>query len=163
VTPQSAVRFTRVRIRDFRNIARADLGLDATGVALVGENGHGKTNFLEALYYLHLLRSVRGARDQDLVHFGAEAFHISASCERSGSGPREISAAFERRGKRKRVTLDGAPTERLSDGLGAVPSVFFAPADARLAAGPASERRRAAAVPRDARAAECGAACPHGA
>ena len=47
-------------------------------MAIVGDNGHGKTNLLEAIYYLQLLRSVRGARDQDVVRFGAQGFHIAA-------------------------------------------------------------------------------------
>ena len=138
----AAVRLSHVRIRDFRNIARADIDLLPAGAALIGENGHGKTNFLEALYYLHLLRSVRGARDTDLIRFGAEAFHIAVTSDGLGTRGREISAAFEKRGKRKRVTLDGAIAERMSDGLGAVPCVFFSPADARLASGPPGERRR---------------------
>lgn len=135
-----AVRLSHVRLRDFRNLERADVDLPAAGAALIGDNGHGKTNFLEALYYLHLLRSVRGARDTDLVRFGAGAFHISASCQ--GARAHEVSAGFERRGKRKRVALDGSVAERMSDGLAAVPSVFFSPADARLASGPPGERRR---------------------
>lgn len=137
----TAVRLTEVRVRDFRNITRAEVKLPPAGAALIGENGHGKTNFLEALYYLHLLRSVRGARDTDLVRFGAEAFHVAAWCEEC-PGAREVGAAFERRGKRKRVTLDGVPVDRMTDGLAAVPSVFFSPDDARLASGPPSERRR---------------------
>ncbi len=116
--------------------------MSPAGAALIGENGHGKTNFLEALYYLHLLRSVRGARDTDLIRFGADAFHIGAMSDGVGTHARETSAAFEKRGKRKRVTLDGAIVERMSDGLGAVPCVFFSPADARLASGPPGERRR---------------------
>ena len=138
----AAVRLSHVRLRDFRNIARADIDLPPAGAALIGENGHGKTNFLEALYYLHLLRSVRGARDTDLIRFGADAFHISAMGDGVGTHARETSAAFEKRGKRKRVTLDGAIVERMSDGLGAVPCVFFSPTDARLASGPPGERRR---------------------
>lgn len=140
--PGAAVRLAQVRLRDFRNIARADVELPAAGAVLIGENGHGKTNFLEALYYLHLLRSVRGARDIDLVRFGADAFHIATKSDGSGGRARDVAAAFERRGRRKRVTLDGAVAERMSEGLGAVPSVFFSPADARLASGPPGERRR---------------------
>ncbi len=54
------------------------LDVPREGMAIVGDNGHGKTNLLEAIYYLQLLRSVRGARDQDVVRFGAPGFHIAA-------------------------------------------------------------------------------------
>jgi len=70
------VRLARLSVRDFRNLARVELELPAEGMVVVGENGHGKTNLLEAVYYLQLLRSARGARDQDLVRFGAPAFQL---------------------------------------------------------------------------------------
>lgn len=137
----SPVRFTGVRIRDFRNIQHADLEIPREGLALVGGNGHGKTNLLEALYYLHLLRSVRGARDSDLVRFGADGFFIGASG--ISAGPHEkVSAGYEKRGRRKKVSLDDVPVTRLSEALGALPSVFMSPADVTLASGPPSERRR---------------------
>jgi DNA replication and repair protein RecF len=127
-------------LRDFRNLARLDVSLPEDGVAIVGENGQGKTNLLEAVYYLHLLRSARGARDVDVVRFGAPGFHIAARAE--GGVQHELSAGFERAGRRKRVRLDGAEPARLSDALGALPCVFFSPADVELVAGAPSARRR---------------------
>jgi DNA replication and repair protein RecF len=127
-------------LRDFRNLPRIDLTFPAAGVAIVGENGQGKSNLLEAIYYLHLLRSVRGARDVDVVRFGAAGFHIAARTE--GGVHHELSAGFERAGKRKRVKLDGGEPQRLSDALGALPCVLFSPADVDLVAGAPSARRR---------------------
>lgn len=127
-------------VRDFRNLARLDLRLPAEGAVVIGDNGQGKTNLLEAIYYLHLLRSVRGARDQDVVRFGAAAFHVAARAD--GAAHTEISAGFERQGKRKRVKLDGVEPPRLSDALGALPCVLFSPADVELIAGAPSARRR---------------------
>ena len=129
-----------IALRDFRNLARLDLAFPAAGVAIVGENGQGKTNLLEAVYYLHLLRSVRGARDVDVVRFGAPGFHVSARTE--GGRHHELAAGFERSSRRKRVTLDGAEPQRLSDALGALPCVLFSPADVELVAGAPSARRR---------------------
>jgi DNA replication and repair protein RecF len=74
----SGPRLERLAIRDFRNLARVDLALPADGIVVVGDNGHGKTNLLEAIYYLQLLRSARAARDAELVRFGAGGFHIAA-------------------------------------------------------------------------------------
>jgi DNA replication and repair protein RecF len=129
-----------IALRDFRNLARVTLTLPPEGAAIVGDNGHGKTNLLEAIYYLQLLRSVRGARDHDLVRFGAAGFHISA--EVTVGRPHTVTAAFERAGKRKKVTIDGAEPARLSDALGSLPSVMFSPRDVELVAGAPSERRR---------------------
>ncbi len=127
-------------LRDFRNIARLDLTFPSDGVVVIGDNGQGKSNLLEAIYYLHLLRSVRGARDADVARFGQPGFHVAARTD--GGAHHELSAGFERQGKRKRVKLDGAEPARLSDALGALPCVLFSPADVELVAGAPSARRR---------------------
>jgi DNA replication and repair protein RecF len=133
-------------VRDIRNLARVDLELPADGIAIVGDNGQGKTNVLEAIAYLHLLRSVRGARDTDVVRFGARGGSITGEAVRSdrpaAGATRTVTVGFDRQGRRKRVTIDGAPAERLSDGFGAVPSVAIAPTDVDLVRGGPEERRR---------------------
>jgi DNA replication and repair protein RecF len=133
-----AVRLATLHLRDFRSFARLDLALPADGLVVVGENGQGKTNLLEAAYYLQLLRSVRGARDVDLVRFGAPGFHVQGQV-RDGAA---LAVGFERASRRKRVTVDGAPMPRLSDALGALPSVMFSPADVELVSGAPVARRR---------------------
>jgi DNA replication and repair protein RecF len=139
VTKASRVTLASITIRDFRNIERADVAVPPDGIALVGDNGQGKTNFLEAIAYLELLRSMRGVRDRDLVRFGATAFHIAAVTAGTAAG--RVGVGVERTG-RKRVLLDGVETPRLTDALGALPSVCFSPADVALIAGAPAERRR---------------------
>jgi DNA replication and repair protein RecF len=136
----ASARLQSIAVRDFRNLGRADLDLPAEGLVVIGENGQGKTNLLEAVYYLELFRSIRGARDQDLVRFGAPGFHIAATIETDR--PHEISVGFERPTRRKRVRVDGAEPERLSDAIGTLPAVMFAPGDVELVAGAPSARRR---------------------
>ena len=138
--PAAPVHLERLSVRDFRNLAREDLLLPAAGAVIVGENGHGKTNLLEAIYYLQLLRSARGARDSELVRFGADGFHLAAT----GDFPqaREVRVGFARQGARKKVTHDGVAPPRLSDGLGGVPGVLLSPRDVSLVAGSPRERRR---------------------
>ena len=140
MTTGAASRLLRLDVRDFRNLAHVELAPAREGVVLVGENGQGKTNLLEAIHYLQLLRSSRGARDQDLVRFGAEAFHLGATVETDGR--HEIGVGFERATRRKRARLDGIVPERLSDALGALPSVMFSPDDVELIAGSPNLRRR---------------------
>ena len=139
--PSANVWLEHIAIRDFRNIERIDADLPADGTVLVGENGHGKSNFLEAIYYFHLLRSVRGARDVDVVRFDAPGFHLSATASVNGA-PRRIAVGFERPGRRKKLVIDGAETRRLTEGLGGLPSVLFSPRDLQLIAGSPAERRR---------------------
>lgn len=136
----SAVRLRRLAIRDFRNLARVELEAPPPGFVLVGANGMGKTNLLEAIYYLHLFRSMRGARDAELVRFGAAGFHLAATAD---GGPRDtVSVGFERSTGRKRILLDGVESTRLSDALGAVPAVAFAPSDVAIVSGAPALRRR---------------------
>src|SRR5688572_30354690 len=120
----------------------ADVSVEVpeAGLALVGDNGHGKTNLLEAVYYLHLFRSLRGARDVELVRFGSAGFHVSAIAD--GTRWNRLGAGFERETGRRRILLDGVPCERVSDALGALPSVAFSPADVLLVAGGPAARRR---------------------
>jgi DNA replication and repair protein RecF len=140
VSGGAASRLVRLEVRDFRNLAHVELAPAPEGVVLVGENGQGKTNLLEAVHYLQLLRSSRRARDQDLVRFGADAFHLGAAVETDGR--HQVGVGFERTTKRKRVRIDGALPERLSDALGALPSVMFSPDDVELIAGSPTLRRR---------------------
>ena len=131
----------RLVARDFRNFAHLDITLPDSGFALIGENGHGKTNLLEAVAYLSLLRSLRGARDSDVVRFGANVFHIRAELNGT-SAFNSVAVGYERQTKKKRASLDGVDQPRLTSALGALPSVCFSPADVVLVAGGPGERRR---------------------
>lgn len=139
------MRLSRLVLRHFRNLRNQELELPSEGVALIGDNAQGKSNVLEAIYYLETFRSFRGARDDQLVRFGEDVFRIVGVAEpdeaTAGSGV-EVAAAFQRRGRKKKVTVDGDAVERLTDGLGRLSAVIFSPADVELVSGGPSERRR---------------------
>jgi DNA replication and repair protein RecF len=142
-----------LRLRDFRNFVELELELPPEGVALIGNNGEGKTNLVEALYYLEIFRSFRGAPDDQLVRRGAEAFHLrgrfgvtvspaGAAAPADSTATHELTAAYERRSHRKRVTVDGAEPPRISDALGTFGAVVFSPSDMGIVTGSPGERRR---------------------
>jgi DNA replication and repair protein RecF len=135
------VRLNHLALRHFRNLQNQDLELPPEGVALVGDNAQGKSNFLEAIYYLETLRSFRGARDEQMVKFGEDVFRVAGTAEEEGRKG-EISAAFQRKGKRKKVSIDGSEPERMSDALGGLSAVIFSPVDIELVSGGPRERRR---------------------
>jgi DNA replication and repair protein RecF len=135
-----ASRLASLEVRDYRNLSHVALELPASGLALVGDNGQGKTNFLEAVYYFQLLRSARGARDVDAVRFGADGFTLRGGIR--GRTTVEVVIGFDRTLKKKRIRLDGVATPRLSDALGMLPAVMVSPADAALAGGEPAARRR---------------------
>ena len=139
------MRLSRLALRHFRNLGVQDLELPAEGVALIGDNAQGKSNFLEAIYYLETFRSFRNARDEQLVGFGEDVFRVKGvgACEGVQAGPAlEVTAAYDRRGKRKKVSVDGREVERLGHGLGKLSAVIFSPADVELVSGGPKERRR---------------------
>ncbi len=123
--------------RDFRNLTALDLTLPDEGLVILGSNGHGKTNVLEAIYYLVLFRSLRGARDRELVRFGEAGFFVAGQ-----TGEHRVTAGYEVQGRKKKVTVDGIPAAKLSDAVGILTAVAFSPADREIVArGPAARRR----------------------
>lgn len=132
------MRAAAVVVRAYRNLANATLALPAEGVALLGPNGHGKTNLLEALGYPVLFRSFRGARDRDVARFGGPGFHVAVHRDDGV----EIGATWEASGPRKRVVVDSDERPRITDALGAWLAVTFLPTDLALVQGAAAERRR---------------------
>jgi DNA replication and repair protein RecF len=122
---------TTLSARTFRNFPSLDLEIPARGLVIVGDNGHGKTNLLEAIALLGQLRSVRGARDEDMVHFGAPTWHVRATLAPPARAT-TVALGFERASKRKLVTIDGVEQAKLSSALGAIPSVMFSPTDVAL-------------------------------
>lgn len=139
------MRLSGLALRHFRNLGVQDLELPAEGVALIGDNAQGKSNFLEAIYYLETFRSFRGARDEQLVGFGQDVFRVVGGGTfgaQDGGQKVEVAAAFDRRGKRKKVSVNGAEAERLGEALGRLSAVIFSPADLELVSGGPKERRR---------------------
>jgi DNA replication and repair protein RecF len=139
---------SRLTVRNFRNLAALDLDLPSRGVVLIGANGQGKTNLLEAVYYLVLFRSFRGANDRELVRFGTEGFFVGADI-RTDDGSRgqaaadgRLTAGYDATRREKKVTADGKPVERLRDTVGRFLAVTLSPADRTLVSGGPAERRR---------------------
>jgi len=130
-----------LRPRGFRNLEDQRLEFPAQGVAIVGDNGQGKTNLLESIYYLEIFRSFRGAPDEQLVRFGGDVFRVEAEVL-DDDRTHAIAAAFARRGKRKKVTVDGAEPPRVGDAIGRLGAVVFSPSDVAIVAGGPGGRRR---------------------
>jgi DNA replication and repair protein RecF len=127
-------------VTDFRSWAQADLELEPGVTALVGPNGQGKTNLVEALGYLATLGSHRVATDAPLVRAGAERAVVRAVVARDG---RDLRVEVELTpGKANRARLGGAPVPRAREIVGTLRTVLFAPEDLAVVKGDPSERRR---------------------
>lgn len=134
------MRLKAVHLRHFRNLVSADFDVPPTGVVLVGPNGHGKTNFLEAIHYLARFRSFRLARHADAIAFGSDHFRVEGEVRRRDDRSLRVAVAADRRARK--VTLDGQPVTRPIEAMGEVLAVLVAPGDLALVAGSPVERRR---------------------
>jgi DNA replication and repair protein RecF len=134
------VHLRRLAVVDFRSWEGAELDL-APGVSvLVGPNGVGKTNLVEAVGYLATLGSHRVSTDAPLVRRGAERAVVRGTVVHRG---RELAVELEiAPGRTNRARVNRAPVARPRDVLGILRTVLFAPEDLALVRGDPGERRR---------------------
>ena len=104
---------TRLALRNFRSHEAAEVRLGPGLTVIAGDNGVGKTNLLEAIYFACTGRSCRTANERECVRFGAQVLRLELEAEHDGD-THEIAVGFEP-GEAKRLTVDGAAVERLTD------------------------------------------------
>jgi DNA replication and repair protein RecF len=134
------VRLDRLWLTDVRSYASAELELAPGLTVLLGDNGQGKTNVLEAIAWLATLQSFRGAPTEALIRQGADRAVIRADGEREGRSIL-LEAELVASG-RNRVLVNRQPLKRARDLLGVLRVTVFAPDDLELAKGGPAERRR---------------------
>jgi len=135
------VRLLSLSVRDFRNLACVEIEPAPRATVFVGRNGQGKTNLLEAVYFLCALKPLRQARLGELVRFGAASAALAARVERvGGGGPRKL--AVELTPAARTAYLDGKAQPRLDAYLEGLAAVCFTPDDLLLVKGGPEARRR---------------------
>lgn len=139
VSERSPLVVTRVLLRDFRNYEHAEAPLAEGLTVVVGANGAGKTNLLEALYFGCTARSPRTANERELVRRGASLTRVVVDTA-DDEGAHRIEVGLEP-GEAKRITVDDSPVDNLST-AGARPLVsVFLPERLELVRGPPAGRR----------------------
>ena len=135
------MRLTHLSLRDFRNYHDLELELAPAGLTLVlGDNGEGKTNLLEAVGHLATLSSFRHAPREALVRRGADSAVIRGEGEETGR--RLLIEAQLNRVGRDRVLVNRTPLRHTRDLLGTLRVTVFAPDDLDLVKGAPAGRRR---------------------
>ncbi|KJQ74934.1 DNA replication/repair protein RecF [Streptococcus oralis] len=126
-------------IKTFRNYKETKIDFNPKLNVFLGQNAQGKTNILEAIYFLALTRSHRTRTDKNLIHFDEEQLHLSGLLQKkTGSIPLEIDLT-----SKGRVTkVNHLKQARLSDYIGHMNVVLFAPEDLQLIKGAPSVRRK---------------------
>jgi len=129
--------FRTLRTVSFRNLNDSEISLSGKDIFLVGENGQGKTNFLEAVYFCSYASSFRGVRDSELVRLGEKDCSVSANF----SGMLNSSLTVLYKDGKKTITLDSKKTEDRKELLTVAPCIVFCHEDMEFVAG-TPERRR---------------------
>jgi DNA replication and repair protein RecF len=133
------LRVSRLRLRDFRTYASAEVALAERLTVVHGPNGAGKTNLLEGLYFGCTGRSCRTGNEREVVRFDAPAARVEVGVV-AEDGEHELSVGFAP-GEQKRFRVDGAPVERLLDAPSRPLVSVFLPDRLELVKGPPALRR----------------------
>lgn len=129
-----------IKICNFKNIADASLDFSPKVNCFLGNNGMGKSNLLDAIYYMSFCKSFSGMTDTMLIRRGEDFSMIDAGYLRRGM-QEQLQFGISR-GHRKSLKRGGKPYQRLSQHIGAFPLVLSSPHDIDLIRGAGEERRR---------------------
>lgn len=130
----------RLELTNFKNIEKCSLDFSDNLNCLLGDNGMGKSNLLDAIYYLSFCKSFTGIADSMLINRDEDFAMIAARYERAGADE-DLSVGMQR-GRRRSFKRSGKEYKRLSEHIGKFPLVLVSPADMALVDGAGEERRR---------------------
>ncbi|MDR3252733.1 MAG: DNA replication/repair protein RecF [Tannerella sp.] len=131
---------SKLSIINFKNITQAEVGFSGNLNCFFGNNGMGKTNFLDAIYYLSFTKCHNNAPDSRVIRDDEELCVLQGVYD-CGGREEEVFCAI-RRGQRKQFKRNKKEYERMSEHIGLLPLVMVSPADAELINGGSDERRR---------------------
>ncbi len=138
------MRLKQLTVNNFKNITEARLQFSPKINCLLGNNGMGKSNLLDAIYYLSFCKSFAGITDANLIKRGEEFMMLRGEYDRKGIDE-ELTVGMAQ-GKRKSFKRKGKEYTRLSSHIGSFPLVMVSPADNTLITGTGEERRRLADI-----------------
>lgn len=127
-------------ILNYKNLAEVELSLSPKINCFLGDNGMGKTNLLDAVYYLSFCKSHSNPIDSQVILHDADICMIKGKYEFEGGSNEEISCALKRRQK-KQFKRNKKQYDKLSSHIGFIPLVMISPADNELIMGGSEERR----------------------
>lgn len=129
----------RLQLRQYRNYDSLELEADPGANLIIGENAQGKTNLLESIYVLALTKSHRTYKDRELTNWEKEHSRIYGEVEKK-YGLYKLELSFHAKGKKAKI--NGLEQSRLSDFIGSLNVVMFAPEDLSIVKGSPGVRRR---------------------
>lgn len=131
-----------LNILNYRNLRDVSLTFSDNVNCFVGDNGEGKTNVLDAIYYLSFCKSNVNSQDALNVLHGEEFFMLDGHYVHESSGVEEHIACSLKRGQRKHMRRNDKEYKRLVEHVGVIPLVMICPDDQLIISGGSEERRR---------------------
>ena len=130
----------KIVVRDFRNIEFQELTFSPNVNCISGNNGEGKTNLLDAIYYLSMTKSAFPAPDKYNFRYGTEGFTIGGTFGMENGLESRFSIQVKE--GEKKLIRDDKPYGRLGEHIGVLPVVMVSPGDTALVSESGEERRR---------------------
>jgi len=132
----------RLNVRNFRNHRSSALEFGSGMNVLLGRNGQGKTNILEATSFLSLTKSFFAASDATAMRIGEEFFDVCGTIVSDSGVAHDVRAAYDGATGQKQFTINGVRPENLSSVIGRFPVVILSPENNAITFGAPSERRK---------------------
>lgn len=130
----------RLQLNNFRNYKNAELTFSSRNIVFSGRNGQGKTNLLEAVFFLSVLRSFRTVKTGDMKKLGLNSFYVAAEV-RKKSWTELLEVKYGEGGKRQ-LSINSSPVLKASEFINQIRAVIFSPDDINIVTSCSGSRRR---------------------
>ena len=131
----------KIVVSDFRNILLQELEFSPNVNCISGNNGEGKTNLLDAIYYLSMTKSAFSSSDRFTFRHGTDEFSVAGTYRMENGLSSRFALKMTSKGEKK-VRKDDKPYGKVSEHIGVLPVVMVSPADISLVSDSGEERRR---------------------
>ena len=131
----------KIVISDFRNIKLQELEFSPNVNCISGNNGEGKTNLLDAVYYLSMTKSAFASSDKFTFRHGTDEFSLSGTYRMENGTSSRFGIKMTSKGEKK-VRRDDKQYNKVSEHIGLLPIVMVSPADISMVSDSGDERRR---------------------
>lgn len=131
----------KILISDFRNIEFQEIKFSPNVNCITGNNGEGKTNLLDAIYYLSMTKSAFSSMDKFNFRYGTEGFALSGSYRMQNGLESRFAVKVDASGEKK-VSRDDKVYDKISKHIGVLPVVMVSPSDISLVSESGEERRK---------------------
>ncbi len=136
------MKIRELHVQKFRNHAHTDAVFGEGINAVLGENGEGKTNLLEAISYLCLTKSFFGSADGVVLQVGEKRFEVSGELETDSGLQYHVAVSYDHEAGDKQFLINRAPVEKFSEVVGQFPVVVLSPESGAITMGAPADRRR---------------------